>query len=266
MTTKDQYKTTELQYIYLIRPREFLRLNESTYKIGKTTQHPNNRLGTYPLGSEICVVFSVTDCHEMEKRLIRRFKQLFIHRKDYGAEYFTGSVYHMKMVILQEIMAYEMDQHLNNIDCPMEPNDEEQNDYPDSDEQSELIPLSSPQIEPKDDTSDSEMIDDLPAPKMHELKHVQKNTRFPTVQTKTPITFCKFVYDTKPNWYKEDAQVLMSLILEEYQKYSGDYEATDSALSRKLNGRMFTRSTRTIGIGTFKKLYSYADLKRNAGF
>ena len=39
-------------YIYLIRLREFVRLKEETYKIGRTTKTANNRLSKYPKDSE----------------------------------------------------------------------------------------------------------------------------------------------------------------------------------------------------------------------
>lgn len=39
------------EYVYLVREREFLRLNEPTFKVGKTKNEPNSRLGGYPKGS-----------------------------------------------------------------------------------------------------------------------------------------------------------------------------------------------------------------------
>jgi hypothetical protein len=91
------------------------------------------------------------------------------------------------------------------------------------------------------------------------INNVKKN------EAKTPTNFCKFVYETQPEWYEEGKRVLMSLILDEYQKYSGDYDITDSSLSRKLNGYMFSKSVRTIGIGTFKELFSYEEIKKAIG-
>ncbi len=40
-------------YVYLIQPREFIRLNEQTYKIGKTTQEINKRMYGYPKSSKV---------------------------------------------------------------------------------------------------------------------------------------------------------------------------------------------------------------------
>jgi hypothetical protein len=85
-------------------------------------------------------------------------------------------------------------------------------------------------------------------------------------EVKNPTNFCKYVYEIRPEWYLEGQKVLMSLILDEYQKYSGDYSITDSVLSRKLNAKMFTKSVRTIGVGTFKELFTYDDMKEAVGF
>lgn len=93
---------------------------------------------------------------------------------------------------------------------------------------------------------------------------VQKATK--KKEAKTPTNFCKLVYETQPEWYEEGKKVLMSVILDEYIKYSGDDSMTDSALSRKLNGKMFDKSIRTVGVGTFKELYSYEDMKEAVGF
>lgn len=87
-------------YIYLIRPREFIRTMENVYKIGKTTVRPTRRLGSYPKGSEIWLVMRVDDCHSMEKTIISEFKRTFIWKPEYGLEYFEGSPQKMIWKIL----------------------------------------------------------------------------------------------------------------------------------------------------------------------
>lgn len=254
-TKKDQYSTLELQYIYLIRPREFLRLNESTYKIGKTVQHPNNRLGTYPPGSEICVVFSVTNCHEMERRLIRRFKQLFIHRKDYGAEYFTGSIYDMKMVIMQEIMAYEIDEYLSNIDYPVLP-DADENDNNDE----------------THDGTDKETHEesDLPTPKVVSKQPSNVSNLGTTRSAKSPADFCQYIYEIRPDWYLENQRVNMSVIYNAYIEYLNDPNefVKDSALSRSLGNLMFAKDQKIRDVfgNSQKRLYSYEKMRKLVGF
>lgn len=79
------------QYVYMIRPREFIRLNENTYKIGKTTQNPNSRLTGYPKGSEVLAFICVNDCDTVEKELMGKFISEFKQALEYGREYFTGN-------------------------------------------------------------------------------------------------------------------------------------------------------------------------------
>ena len=38
-------------FVYLAQTREFIRLNEYTYKIGKTEREPHKRLSEYPKGT-----------------------------------------------------------------------------------------------------------------------------------------------------------------------------------------------------------------------
>jgi hypothetical protein len=79
-----------MEYIYLIREREFKRLDEPVYKIGKTKQEPNNRLSGYPKGSEIIAVINVINCDIIETNCLRAFSHKFIQKKEYGNEYFLG--------------------------------------------------------------------------------------------------------------------------------------------------------------------------------
>lgn len=94
------------QYIYLIREREFIRLNEPTYKIGKTKNEPNTRLSGYPKGSEVLLFESVLDCDSVERKIIERFRERFKLENDYGAEYFSGDAQEM-IVEIHSITAEE---------------------------------------------------------------------------------------------------------------------------------------------------------------
>ena len=78
-----------LEYIYLLREREFMRLKETTYKIGKTTQEPHKRFAAYPKGSEIIAFTAVPDASQAEALLIRNFKEFTKHMPEYGNEYFN---------------------------------------------------------------------------------------------------------------------------------------------------------------------------------
>ena len=81
----------DLHYIYLLREREFVRLNEHCYKIGRTSQNPNKRFEGYPKGSEIILYIAVDNSVIAEKTLLTFFKKEFIQNTDYGSEYFSGN-------------------------------------------------------------------------------------------------------------------------------------------------------------------------------
>ena len=89
-------------YIYLLREREFIRLEELTYKIGKTTQDPQKRFESYPKGSEVLFYLAVEDCHEFERRLLAIFRAKFTQRREYGAEYFQGQPIEMITTIMDQ--------------------------------------------------------------------------------------------------------------------------------------------------------------------
>lgn len=90
-------------YVYLIREREFVRMSEHVYKLGKTTQLPNSRLQGYPKSSQILLFIEVFDCHCTEKCLIKSFDELFISRRDIGREYYEGDLNAMKRTFFHVI-------------------------------------------------------------------------------------------------------------------------------------------------------------------
>jgi hypothetical protein len=73
------YDTEEKHgYIYLIRTREFKSLNQPIYKVGRTSQCPDTRIGRlhkYTKGSEIYLVLQchVDDVGLVEKDILERF-------------------------------------------------------------------------------------------------------------------------------------------------------------------------------------------------
>jgi hypothetical protein len=105
-------------YIYIIREREFIRTNDHVYKIGKTTRDPKRRLASYPKGSEVKFFLQVYECNDLEKKLIKMFKDKFIHRKDYGNEYFEGDVNTMIDIIIstdKDIRIPKKTQQIDNL-------------------------------------------------------------------------------------------------------------------------------------------------------
>lgn len=85
--------------LYICRPREFVRLNELTYKIGKTERYFNRRMHQYPSGTQVIAIVMTPDIHNAELEVIKHFKLLFQHMPTYGAEYFAGDITQMKRVM-----------------------------------------------------------------------------------------------------------------------------------------------------------------------
>lgn len=88
--------------IYLLQEREFRRLQEPVYKIGKTITI-KTRMKKYPKNSEVFLILKVFNCHIIEKLLLTEFKKIFKQRMDIGHEYFEGDVYEMMNIITSTI-------------------------------------------------------------------------------------------------------------------------------------------------------------------
>lgn len=88
-------------YIYLIQLREFIEHThkQKIFKIGKTTQKRFNRLNGYPKGSELIIWIKCQNCHKIENEIIQIFKNTFLHKKEYGNEYFEGDSMSMIKII-----------------------------------------------------------------------------------------------------------------------------------------------------------------------
>lgn len=88
-------KNTSQGYVYMLQEREFIRMKEPVYKVGKTTQELYKRISQYPKSSLLLVAMRVEDCHHSERQLLAEFRKLFASRRDIGAEYFEGDVNEM---------------------------------------------------------------------------------------------------------------------------------------------------------------------------
>ena len=95
------------QYIYLLQEIEFIKTNESVYKIGRTKQKQNDRFCQYPKGSQLLLQILSNDCRIDETKLLVLFKKKYKLRRDIGNEYFEGDSRSMIKTICDE---------LNNID------------------------------------------------------------------------------------------------------------------------------------------------------
>lgn len=78
------------QYIYLLQEREFIKTKEHVYKVGMTKQENHKRFNTYPKDSVLLFQMICDNCKNMEKLVLKKFKEIFKQRKDIGNEYFEG--------------------------------------------------------------------------------------------------------------------------------------------------------------------------------
>lgn len=107
MADEKDEEQVKKHYIYLLREREFIRLNEPTYKIGRTQQNPYDRFSSYPKGTEIILYIMVDESISLEKQVINTFKKIYEHKKGYGNEYFSGNVSEMIKTIYSVIFKDE---------------------------------------------------------------------------------------------------------------------------------------------------------------
>ncbi len=89
MSTSRNASTATKGWVYWIKEREFVRLQEDVWKIGRTTNWAQ-RYAQYPKGSVIMAMIAVHDCKVAEDELIKGFRRRLIARPDIGREYFQG--------------------------------------------------------------------------------------------------------------------------------------------------------------------------------
>ena len=99
------------EFIYLIKEREFIKTKEPIYKIGKTKQENLQRIKSYPNGSILLLYIITNDCDEIEKTIINKFKSHFIHKKEFGNEYFMGD-YNSMIYLIYNIIISSKKEHI----------------------------------------------------------------------------------------------------------------------------------------------------------
>lgn len=92
-----------IEYIYLLREREFIKTNENIYKIGRTAQPNLSRLLNYPNGTQLLFQMYCKDSNMLENKIIKLFEKKYILRKDIGNEYFEGNCNNMIRDIYENI-------------------------------------------------------------------------------------------------------------------------------------------------------------------
>ncbi len=115
--TIQQEKLTEYKdnylYMYILQEREFIKLNQQVYKIGKT-RILHNRMGDYPKGSKILCVMPVHG--DPELTCINIFRENYIPRTDIGSEYFEGAIHSMlKTFINLCVLHFVKSEYIDNI-------------------------------------------------------------------------------------------------------------------------------------------------------
>ena len=87
---KKETLTKDLEYVYLLWTRECKRLNEPTYKIGRTSDRVFVRMEGYDKNSELILCLPVKDGISTENYLKKLFKEKYTQKLEYGYEYFYG--------------------------------------------------------------------------------------------------------------------------------------------------------------------------------
>ena len=94
---------TMSNYIYLLHEREFIKSKENVYKVGMTKKDNLVRFNQYPNGSVLLIQLICNNCKLMETHIIKKFKECFKQKKEYGNEYFEGNYITMIDIIYYTI-------------------------------------------------------------------------------------------------------------------------------------------------------------------
>jgi len=108
-----------LQYVYLLQEREFIKTKEPVYKIGRTKQPNATRFSQYPKESSLIFQSSCIDCESCEKLIIQFFSNKYIHRTDIGNEYFEGN-YNDMILNIMKVVAINIETSIKIIDTDIE--------------------------------------------------------------------------------------------------------------------------------------------------
>jgi hypothetical protein len=123
---QDLNKNDNIEYIYLLQEREFIKTKEDIFKVGKTKQENLKRFMNYPNGSKLLFQMICKNCDTLERDIINEFKNLFEHKKDIGNEYFEGNYNHMISIVYKKIIKQQKNY---NSDSDSWTNDEFDSDF-----------------------------------------------------------------------------------------------------------------------------------------
>lgn len=234
-------------HIYLLREREFIKSDEDIYKIGKTTQSLRRFKG-YPHDSHVLLMVETSCLTATETRLIRLFKDVFIHKHKIGNEYFEGDPSEMKRLILTECCT-----DIDFVIMRAEP---------------KKIPVSAGFLKTmfqalgifgKDEPGD-EIVSSL-----HESESCEPLGYFgeeiPATLNDAMDMFIRYIKDVQPIWYVGGVYITSDKILEEFIYITG-FIVTISALSKKMKDVIYDDKKRKKIDGMSKTVYKLIDIKK----
>ena len=96
----------QYEYVYLLRTREFIRLDENVFKIGRTSKL-KQRFKQYPKSSELIRFKMVRDSVWVEQKIKELFTEKFILKREYGLEWFEGDPNLMSLAFEEIACKYE---------------------------------------------------------------------------------------------------------------------------------------------------------------
>lgn len=105
----------EVNYIYLLQEREFIKTKENIYKAGMTKKNNFERFNQYPKGSVLLFQMICKNCNDVEKEVLKIFKEHFKQRKDIGNEYFEGDYKEMIDIIYNIIKGESEEVNEDNV-------------------------------------------------------------------------------------------------------------------------------------------------------
>jgi len=71
----------QTHYIYLLQEREFTKTSEPIYKVGRTTKSNHQRFNQYPNGSILLFQMICNNCKNIERCIIKQFKENLFYEK-----------------------------------------------------------------------------------------------------------------------------------------------------------------------------------------
>ena len=124
-------------YIYLLQEREFVRTKENIYKVGMTTKENHKRFAGYKKGYIILFQMSCKNVKNIEKKIIKLFKETFEWRKDLGNETFGGDHKSMMDKIYLTIKDEEQDNNEDEVEHGEEQEEEAEEEEAEEEEAEE---------------------------------------------------------------------------------------------------------------------------------